>query len=139
MRSLRVSRLHVILGITLVVAGLSMTSPAPVDAHEKHRRTGCSARWSKPECSFTYPGGDVQLGAWSTITPDEAAEPGIVRLEVAGPIPGTREVIFSCVTVRGGCGAATAGDNLAPPGTKMFCAFDGQGSGGRYYCRAYPR
>ncbi|MDQ3954904.1 MAG: hypothetical protein M3285_05070 [Actinomycetota bacterium] len=139
MRTLRVSRLHVVLGIAAAVAALSLTASSPVEAHEGHKRAGCSARWTKAECSFIYPGGDVQLGAWSKIGPNDVVEPGIVRLERAGPIPGTRRVLFSCVTVMGGCAAATAGANFAPPGTKMFCAFDGEGTGGRYYCRAYPQ
>lgn len=140
MKVLRVSRLHVVLGITAAIAALSLTASPAVEAHEPQPKSaGCSARWAKPECSFIYPGGDVQLGAWSKIGPNELVEPGIVRLEKAGPLPGTREVIFSCVTVKGGCAAATAGENFAPPGTKMFCAFDGEGTGGRYYCRAYPQ
>ena len=140
MRTLHVSRLHVFLAIAAAIAALSLTASPPVEAHEEERRrAGCSARWSQPECSFIYPGGDVQLGAWSKISPNEVAEPGIVRLEVAGPIPGTREVLFGCATVKGGCAAATAGENFAPPGTKMFCSFDGEGTGGRYYCRAYPQ
>ena len=103
-------------------------------------KSGCKGKWTDAGvCTFTYKGGGFQVQA-SGIDGDPATVVS-VRLEAAGPAPGTHVLILSCGVAAGpagapaACGGASNGDEPYQPeiGDELTCSVLGSGTG-KYRC-----
>lgn len=119
---------------TIAVAGLVALSVAPATA--AGTRSGCKGKWTDAGvCSFTYKGGGFMVQA-SAAGGDPATVVSI-RLEAAGPAPGTKVVVLSCGVAASSqgapaaCGGASNGDEPYTPkiGDELTCSVTGVGTG----------
>lgn len=103
-------------------------------------KSGCKGKWTDAGvCSFTYKGGSLHVQA-SAAGGDPATIVSI-RLEAAGPAPGTNVLVLSCGVAAGpqgapaACGGASTGDEAyqPKPGDELTCTVTGNGTG-KYRC-----
>ena len=104
-------------------------------------KSGCKGKWTDGGvCTFTYKGGDFTVQA-SGAGGDPATVVSI-RLEAAGPAPGTHVLLLSCGVsasnngAPAACGgASSSGDLPYQPkiGDELTCSVVGNGTG-KYRC-----
>lgn len=103
-------------------------------------KSGCKGKWTDAGvCSFEYKGGGFSVSA-SGIGGDPATVVSI-RLEAAGPAPGTHVLLLSCGVAASpqgapaACGGASSGGVPYEPeiGTELTCTVTGNGTG-KYRC-----
>ena len=103
-------------------------------------KSGCKGKWTDAGvCSFEYRGGGFAIGANGA--GGDAATIVSIRLEAAGPAPGTKVLLLTCGVSAGGngapaaCAGASSGDHPYQPeiGDELICTVVGNGTG-RYGC-----
>jgi hypothetical protein len=104
-------------------------------------KSGCKGRWTDAGvCTFTYKGGGFSVQA-SGIGGEPATVVSI-RLEAAGPAPGTHVLLLSCGVAASpagapaACGGASTGGALPyepEVGDDLTCTVVGSGTG-KYRC-----
>lgn len=103
-------------------------------------KSGCKGKWTDAGiCTFTYEGGAFAVQA-NAIGGDPATMVS-VRLEAAGPAPGTHVLLLSCGVAASPAGApaawgsASTGDEAYTPqvGDELTCTVMGSGTG-KYRC-----
>jgi hypothetical protein len=104
-------------------------------------KSGCKGKWTDAGvCSFTYEGGGFSVQANGT--GGDPATIVSVRLEAAGPAPGTHVLLLSCgvsaspAGAPAACGGASSGGDLPyqpEVGAELTCSVIGNGTG-KYRC-----
>ena len=121
----------------MVFFGSLMSGQAVASDSEPPERYGCKAKWQKKtECSLTYAGGSIYVGATATGPSNGHFREGgaTVTLEAPGTA-GTPRVLLTCTTVSGGCGAASSSPFLSvSPGTPLKCIVRGELGRGKFAC-----
>lgn len=123
------------------IAAATLMALAVAPATAAGTKSGCKGKWTDAGvCSFTYKGGGFQVQA-SAVGGDPATVVS-VRLEAAGPAPGTHVLLLSCGVAASPAGApaacggaSTGGDVPYQPevGTELTCTVLGNGTG-KYRC-----
>ncbi len=122
----------------VMVAGMFAAPAGAGHEHPKFKQgPNCGSKWTENEdCSFTYEGGQLYVGASSTGTVVREAAGANVRLEARSRITGKRRVLLSCtIASTGACstgGSFDVAEDLRR-GQKLFCILDGVGRG-NYEC-----
>lgn len=103
-------------------------------------KSGCKGKWTDAAvCSFTYKGGGFSVQANGT--GGDPATIVSIRLEAAGPAPGTKVLLLSCGVsaspdgAPAACGGVSTGSDAYTPqiGDELTCSVQGMGSG-KYRC-----
>lgn len=126
--------------LTAAVAAAALVALLVAPAGAAGTESGCKGRWTDAGvCSFTYKGGGFSVQA-SGAGGDPATVVS-VRLEAAGPAPGTHVLVLSCGVAASPSGApaacggtSTGGDPYEPEvGAELTCSVIGSGTG-KYRC-----
>lgn len=123
------------------VAAATLMALAVAPATAAGTKSGCKGKWTDAGvCSFEYKGGGFSIAAQGA--GGDPATVVSVRLEAAGPAPGTHVLLLSCGVSASNNGAPAAcagassdGDLPYQPeiGDELTCSVVGSGTG-KYRC-----
>ena len=123
-----------------VLAAAALVALLVAPATAAGTKSGCKGKWTDAGiCTFEYKGGGFTIGASGS--GGDPATVVSVRLEAAGPAPGTHVLIMSCGVsasnngAPAACAGASSGDEPYQPeiGDEMTCTVMGNGTG-KYRC-----
>ena len=123
-----------------VIAAVGCVALLVAPATAAGTKSGCKGKWTDAGvCSFTYNGGAFAVQA--NATGGDPATVVSIRLEAAGPAPGSHVLVLSCGVAAApagapaACGGASTGDEPYTPqvGDELTCTVVGSGTG-KYRC-----